>query len=130
MKNTMEEFKNITKLIFKFDCLNGYYLLNACFFDDKLTYKIETTIAELDSKNGEIPADDFLKILASAEIDRWEKDYLPNGSKIEDATKWSLDLYTDDNHYLSKGEEGYWPYHYDEFIEALKLIDDEACYFK
>lgn len=126
----MEEFKNITKLIFKFDCLDGYYLLTACFSNDKLVYDIETTIKELDSKNGEIINENFLKLLTDACVDKWENEYLPIGSKIEDAAEWSLDLYINDKHYLSKGEEGYWPYHYDEFIEALKLIDDKACYFK
>lgn len=120
----------MNKLLFSFNCLDGDYYLEAIFDETKIVYSIETSIVQLENKSGELPLSVFNELLKKAEIEKWDKEYKPTGSLIEDATKWAVSLQKDDKTYDSKGEEGYWPYHYEKLIEAINLIDTKADYFK
>lgn len=107
-----------------FETLDGHYNL---IISNDHTYTIETNIEVLESKNGIVNNyDEFEKKLNEVNILSWDESYVPNGSQIDDAVKWSVSL----DNYSSSGVEGYWPYNYDELIEILELIDDNVIYFK
>ena len=121
----------MNKLEYHFKCLEGFYELFVEYDNDRLLYEINTDIESLESINGELDSSkikQFVELLDKAEIGKWDKEYEADGSIIEDGTTWSIAYLKDDKEYHSKGVEGYWPYGYEYFIEALKLIDAKADY--
>ena len=118
------------RLEYHFSCLDGTYFL-LCEINDRVSYSIETDIAEFESKSGELDeetSEKFVKLLAEAQIEKWERNY--KGSGIEDAISWKLKYTDEDKEYVSQAEETCEPYNYEKLIEAVKLIDDKADYFK
>lgn len=118
----------MNKLEYRFKCLEGFYELMAEYDDEKVIYEINTDIPELSSKSGEKETREFSLLLDKAGIERWDGKYEADASAIEDASKWAVDLLKDEKEYHSKGVEGFWPYGYEYFIEALKCVDDLADY--
>lgn len=107
-----------------FDSLDGYYTF--VVLDDH-TYTIDTNIEGFVCQSGTLNNyDEFENKLSKANILSWDKKYNPDGLEIEDDVKWNVTL--DD--FLTSGVEGYWPYHYDDLIEAIMLVDNKAAYFK
>lgn len=117
----------MNSLYFRFTCLEGNYEFRADFDDKKGTYSIETDIAELENKSGDLP-EEFISQLNNAEIEKWDKRY--DGQRIEDGTSWRVSYIKDDKTYISSGEESYYPYNYNNFLEAIKMCDEKAVYFE
>jgi len=115
------------RLIVKFECLQGHYIINI----DNDSYIIDTNINGFENSEGNFDLNSFNELFRKTNIHLWESIYEVNGLAIEDSVKWSID-YTDDEgiNFTSKGEEGYWPYEYDELIDALMIIDNKLDYFK
>ena len=122
----------MNRIEFHFDCLDGRYFFTAVEDDGIIRFISESTIAELESSEGELSKEDselFVKRIDEAGIERWEKEYRPVLSKIEDGVKWKVILYRNEKEYVSKGEETYEPYGYDKLIDALRLCEGKASYF-
>ncbi len=118
------------RLEYHFSCLDGTYFL-LCEINDRVSYSIETDIAGFESRSGELDEEaskKFVKLLDEAEIEKWERSY--KGSDIEDAVSWKLKYTNEDKEYVSEAEETCEPYNYEKLIEAVKLIEDKADYFK
>lgn len=118
------------RLEYHFSCLDGSYFL-LCEISDKVCFTIETDIEGFESRNGELAEEEtakFVKLLDEAQIEKWERDY--SGSDIEDAISWKLKYVNEDKEYVSKGEETLEPYEYEKLIEALKLVEKKADFFK
>ena len=118
------------RLEYHFSCLDGSYFL-LCEISDRVSFTIETDIEGFENKSGELAeetAAKFVKLLDEAQIEKWERDY--SGSDIEDAVSWKLKYVNDDKEYVSKAEEACEPYNYEKLIEAMKLIEEKADYFK
>lgn len=119
-------------LKFVFDCLEGKYEFNAQG-DDNLEFSIDSTIETLESFEGELDVNKtklFFDEIDLANIKKWQRRYDCNLTPIEDAVKWYVKYIEDDKEYVSEGEESYEPYEYNHLIEAIKLCDDKADYFK
>ena len=111
------------KLIFEFNCLDGYYILT-CKQDDVINYSIETNIEGFVSKQGSLNENEkFNELLKKANIKSWDNDY--SFCDIEDGCKWSITL--DDKNI--KGSETHEPYGYEYFVEAIGLIEENYNYF-
>jgi hypothetical protein len=120
------------KLEYCFDCLDGHYSL-VMEWAETLCYEIESDIAGFENRNGELSKQEteaFEEALKKAEIEKWDRAYLPETEGIEDAVHWKLKLMEDDKEYVSEGEESYEPYGYELFIDALRKAEDKADYFK
>ena len=118
------------RLEYHFSCLDGSYFL-LCEIDDKLSFTIETDIAGFENRGGELDEETstkFVKLLDEAQIEKWERSY--TGSDIEDAISWKLKYVKEDKEYVSEAIETCEPYNYEKLIEALKLLEDKADYFK
>lgn len=117
----------MNSLYFRFTCLEGNYEFRADFKGKNGTFSIETDIAELENKSGDLPVN-FISELDQAQIEKWDKRY-EGENGVEDATSWRVSFVKDDKTYISSGEESYIPYNYSQLIEAIKLCDDKADYF-
>lgn len=118
-------------LNFVFDCLDGKYEFNA-HIDDIVTFSIESSISQLESKEGELSKEDtkkFLEEMSLSTIEKWDRYYDKNDNSIEDGVKWYVSYTDDDKQYLSQGEESYEPYNYEHLIKAIMLCDEKAEYF-
>jgi hypothetical protein len=96
-------------------------------------HQLETDIAELDNVSGQLNDQDsekFRQELARAGIERWDREYQPVLSAIEDAVKWEVEYEKDGKVYCSKGEETYEPYDYFHLVDALALCSPKADYFR
>ena len=72
--------KNMNRLEYHFDCLDGRCLFICKFDEGSLNYDLESTIAEIPASFGELSRDDselFNKYIAQANIPGWEKEYEP-----------------------------------------------------
>ena len=111
------------KLIFEFNCLDGYYKLT-CEKEEEINYSIETSINGFNPKQGSLKeVEKFNELLNKANINSWDNDY--TFCDIEDACMWSITL--DDK--TVKGSETHEPYGYEYLIEAIGLLDDNYKYF-
>lgn len=119
----------MSRLEYKFTCLDGYYHLS-CDIEDKLVFAVETTIASLTSKTGELEAGEFIDKLNKADLRSWDRYYNATSLKIEDATRWSVKYIDGSETYESEGEESYEPYKYFDLIDALCVLDEKAKYLK
>ncbi len=122
----------MNRLEYHFDCLDGRCLFICEFDGTSLSYDLESTIEELPAKAGELAKEEselFNKYINDAKIPSWDASYAPTLSGIEDGIKWKVKLHLDGKEYVSKGEESYEPYGYEELIKALKLCIDKAEYF-
>ena len=115
------------KLNFEIDCPDGKYAFY-CVCDEKLEYKVETDILGLDSKEGEISSDRFIRMLNDANIERWDRKY-SGDNLIEDGIIWKLIYETDDRKYETEGYESYEPYNFEYLLSAIKLCDTQLEYF-
>lgn len=118
------------RLEYHFSCLDGTYFLT-CELNDNVTYEIETDIEGFSSRSGELSQTDsarFAILLKEAQIEKWDRSY--KGEAIEDGISWKLVYICDEKEYVSEGEETYEPYHYGSLIEAFKMIEDKADYFR
>ena len=123
----------MNRLEYCFDCLDGRYVFTAVNEDGIIRYTIESTIAGLESKEGELSESTgkaFIEAVDSAKIESWDRVYGPESAGIEDAVKWKTVLIRDDKEYVTKGEESYEPYGYEHLIAALKLCEEKADYFR
>ena len=121
----------MTKLQFHFECLDGNYFF-AAEADRTTAYTITSDIPELEEKSGELDekaTEAFLKELELSQIERWDRHYRAEQSKIEDAVKWSVTYEKEDGVYKTDGEESYEPYNYEHLIKALIICDEKAEYF-
>ncbi len=121
------------RLTYRFDCLDGRCLFQADDKDGLIAYGFETDIAELDNVSGQLNDQDsekFRQELARAGIERWDREYQPVLSAIEDAVKWEVEYEKDGKVYCSKGEETYEPYDYFHLVDALALCSPKADYFR
>ena len=119
------------KLIVKFTSLDGEYEISVDI-NDTITYIVNSTIKELISKNGELSKDEigaFINKLKEVNLINWEKEYLPTGLKIDDSVVWNVAYIVNDKEYHFSGEEGYWPYTYDDLIGVLSIADNNIKYF-
>ena len=119
------------KLIVKFISLDGEYEINIDI-NDTIAYTVNSTIKELPSKDGELSKDEigvFINKLKEVNLTNWEKEYLPTGLKIDDSVVWDVVYITSDKEYRFFGEEGYWPYTYDDLIGVLSIADNNIKYF-
>lgn len=119
------------KLIVKFISLDGEYEINIDI-NDTIAYTVNSTIKELPSKDGELSKDEigvFISKLKEVNLTNWEKEYLPTGLKIDDSVVWDVAYITSDKEYRFFGEEGYWPYTYDDLIDVLSIADNNIKYF-
>lgn len=119
----------MNSLEFRFECLDGYYYLNAVI-NETVSFTVDTSIAELESKQNEVDGKEFIALLNKADIKAWDRHYNATGLPIEDCTRWSIRYTEDDKIYESDGEESYEPYRYKDLINALCILDDKAVYFK
>ena len=113
------------KLTYNFKCLDGEYKLIV----ENNEYVVETNIYCFSSKVGTIDNIElFIDLINKAKIENWDKEYL--GETVEDYIEWSIEYIKDDKIYKSNGLESYEPYNYNYLIEAFKLIESNADYFK
>ena len=121
----------MNRLEYHFDCLDGRCLFICEFDEGSLNYDLESTIAEIPASFGELSRDDselFNKYIAQANIPGWEKEYEPVLCHVcHEEARSGLNL--DGKEYVSKGEESYEPYGYEDFIKAMKLCVPKAGYF-
>ena len=113
----------------KYKCLWGNYEIKAEFDEEEVRYQVNSDIEGIENKEGQKPAAEFLKFIAAAAIEKWDSAYEADGSPIEDALHWESEYVRNDQTYNSKGEEGFWPYGYEEMIKALSLLDDDLKRF-
>ena len=115
-------------LEYKCECLEGNYLLAV----DGLSYRVVTDIERLESREGELGAEDakkFAELLAKAGVEKWDEEYTGENG-IEDAVRWQFSCEDDNAAYHSQGEESFYPYGYEYLLEALELCDPGITYFK
>ena len=120
------------RLIYHFKCLDGVCDFTGTCENDVLDYAFDSTIAEIPSRSGQLDKEQtarFLKELDEANIERWEKEYEPDLTPIEDAVRWELEYEKDSRSFSSKGEETYEPYGYEHLIKAMMICDQAASYF-
>lgn len=110
----------MSKLEYSFKSLDGQYHILISIDETKIAYKVETDIAYLANKEGNIDSKNFLDYLDKAHIDLWKTEDI-NGSCIEDSTSFIL-FY---NNHTVTGYESYEPYGYEYLIKALMLCDED-----
>ena len=122
----------MNKLEYHFECLDGRYFLTAINDENIIRYTIETDIEGFESREGELSLSEsqtFINEVKAANIERWDREYGNELSKIEDGIEWKVVYCVDDKEYVSKGFESYEPYGYESLIAALKLCEEKASYF-
>ncbi|MBR0462480.1 MAG: hypothetical protein IJJ00_07205 [Erysipelotrichaceae bacterium] len=113
----------------KYECLWGNYEIAAEYDEKEVRYKVDSDIEGIENKEGQKPADEFLKLIDAAAMEKWDSTYEADGSAIEDALHWESEYVRDGRTYRSEGEEGFWPYGYEELIKALSLLDEDLGRF-
>ena len=129
----MEGFKRVismNKIVFNIDCLDGAYELKVDWDEKTLHYEIRTNIEYLEPKVGDLDSKEFNEKIEKVNIHKWNLTYRLNDVDIENPVLWKLYYASNKKANYIEGKEGNWPYTYDEFIDAIMLIDDKLETFK
>ena len=122
----------MNRLEYHFNCLDGNCLLVCEAEGETIHFTGTGENPVITEKTGELNAEDsaaLIKRIDEAKIETWQSRYEPEAEGIEDAVRWKVVYRKDGREYVSRGEESFEPYGYEELIEALKLFEPQADYF-